>query len=44
MPQFTKTPLVSLFRRHTKAILAKGGVVRGIEHHGVRPLCERSKK
>ena len=22
----------------------KGGVVRGIEHHGVRPLCERSKK
>mmetsp|Transcript_26590 Transcript_26590/g.26840 ORF Transcript_26590/g.26840 Transcript_26590/m.26840 type:complete len:129 (+) Transcript_26590:205-591(+) len=44
IPSFGKEGLVSLFRRHAKAVLDNGGVVRGIEHHGVRPLPERARR
>ena len=43
MPKF-KTNLVNLFRLHAKVVMEYGGTVRGIEHHGVRPLQERATR
>lgn len=41
----TKGPeLVAICRRHAKLILDNGGVVRGIENHGIRPLPARAKR
>lgn len=44
LPKYSKEGLVALFRKHTKTILDNGGVVRGIEHHGIRPLPERARR
>ena len=44
MPQFGRGGLAQLFRRHARTVLDRGGVVRTVEHHGLRPLLERSKK
>lgn len=44
MPKYPKDLLVTLFRKHTKTILDNGGVVRGIENHGIRPLLERATR
>jgi ribosomal protein S6 len=44
LPKYPKDGLVQLFKRHTKMILDNGGVVRGVEHHGIRPLPERARR
>lgn len=44
IPKLGEEALVSLFKRHTQVILSNGGVLRGIENHGVRPLAEKAKK
>ena len=44
IPKFAKDSLVQLFKKHTKLILKNGGNVRAIEHSGVRPLPERTKR
>jgi ribosomal protein S6 len=44
MPKFPKEALVALFKRHSKLVIEHGGVVRGIEHHGIRPLPERATR
>lgn len=44
MPKYPPEKLVALFRTHAKIILDSGGIVRGLEHHGVRPLPEQSRK
>eukprot|EP01041_Mallomonas_annulata_P001212 gene1212-2359_t len=44
VPSCSKDGLVSLLRRHAKAILSNGGIIRGVEHHGVRPLPERAQR
>lgn len=44
MPKFSKEALVGLFKRHSKLVIENGGVVRGIEHHGIRPLPERATR
>jgi hypothetical protein len=36
MPKVNKASLVRLFKNHTEIIMKAGGVVRGIENHGVR--------
>lgn len=41
---YFKQGLVALFRRHTEIVLQNGGIVRGIENHGVRPLQARAKR
>lgn len=44
LPGCSKESLVTMCRRHAKLILDNGGVVRGIENHGVRPLPARAKR
>ena len=44
MPKVPKDSLVRLFKNHTEIILKNGGVVRGIENHGVRPLPSRARR
>ena len=44
LPKYPKDGLVTLFRKHTKTIMDNGGVVRGIENHGIRPLPERARR
>lgn len=44
LPGCSKEALVTMCRRHAKLILDNGGVVRGIENHGVRPLPARAKR
>ena len=44
MPKTTAQSLVELFKKYTKTIISNGGVVRGIENHGVRPLGDQTKK
>ena len=44
LPKLPKENLVQLFRKHTKLIQDHGGVVRGLENNGVRPLPEKAKK
>ena len=43
-PRTAKTALVDLFKKHTNIIHRNGGIVRGIENHGVRPLGDQTKK
>ena len=44
LPKFGKEGLVTLFKKHSKTILELGGIIRGIEHHGIRPLPERARR
>ena len=44
MPKTTAQSLVELFKKYTKTIISNGGVVRGIENHGIRPLPEKAKR
>ena len=44
LPGYDKSGLVKLFRKHAKLIQKSGGVVRAIEHNGVRPLPERARR
>ncbi len=44
IPKAPTESLVNFFRRHSALIISNGGVSRGIENHGVRPLQERFKK
>jgi len=44
MPKYPKDLLVTLFRKHAKTVLDNGGVIRGIENHGIRPLLERATR
>jgi ribosomal protein S6 len=44
IPKFGKESLVQLFKKHTKLVLQHGGNVRAIEHSGIRPLPERTKR
>ena len=44
MPKTTVPTLVELFKRYTREVVSLGGVVRGIENHGIRPLPERAKR
>lgn len=44
LPGLPKPDLVALCRNHAKLVLEFGGVVRGIENHGVRPLPASAKR
>jgi len=44
LPRYPKEGLVNMFRKHSKLVMSAGGVVRGIENHGVRPLPERATR
>jgi ribosomal protein S6 len=44
LPGYNKSSLVKLFRKHAQMIQKNGGVVRAIEHNGVRPLPERARR
>lgn len=44
LPNCPKPDLVALCRQHSKLILDQGGVVRGIENHGIRTLPARAKR
>ena len=44
MPKYPADKLVSLFQSHAKVILEHKGIVRGIEHHGIRPLPEQGRR
>ena len=44
LPKYPKSGLVDLFKRHSKLIINNGGVIRGIENHGIRPLPEKAKR
>jgi len=44
LPKYSKEGLVTLFKKHTRTVIENGGVVRGIEHHGIRPLPERARR
>jgi ribosomal protein S6 len=44
IPKYTSEALVTLFKKHTKLIMKSGGTVRAIEHSGVRPLPEKTKR
>lgn len=44
MPRTPIPSLVELFKRYTKTIISNGGVVRGIENHGIRPLPEKATR
>jgi len=44
LPKYSREGLVGLFKKHTRTVLDNGGVVRGIEHHGIRPLPERARR
>ena len=44
MPKTTIPSLVELFKRYTKTLISNGGVVRGIENHGIRPLPEKATR
>jgi len=44
LPKYSKEGLVGLFKKHSRTVLENGGVVRGIEHHGIRPLPERARR
>ena len=44
MPSFSKAGLVDIFKRYSNTVLSSGGIVRGIEHYGIRPLAERARR
>jgi hypothetical protein len=44
MPKTPIPNLVDLFKRYTKTLVNSGGIVRGIENHGIRPLQEKGKR
>lgn len=44
LPKYPKEALTDLFRRYTKVVLDNGGVLRGIENHGIRMLPERARR
>ena len=44
MPRSKPPALVELFKKYTQSIISNGGVVRGIENHGIRPLSERATR
>ena len=44
MPRTPIPSLVELFKRYTKTIISNGGVVRGIENHGIIPLPEKATR
>ena len=44
LPKYPKEGLVAICRKHAKTIIDNGGLVRGIENHGVRPLSERARR
>ena len=44
LPGLSKAGLVDIFKRYSNTVLSSGGVVRGIEHHGIRPLAERARR
>jgi ribosomal protein S6 len=44
MPKVAKESLVRLFKSHSEIVMKGGGVVRGIENHGVRPLPSRARR
>lgn len=44
VPKRAPEKLVDLFKTYTRTILRKGGVVRSIENHGLRPLPQRTTR
>lgn len=44
LPKYPHDKLALMVKRHAKAILNHGGIVRGVENHGVRALQERAKR
>lgn len=44
LPKYSKQNLSELFKNYSLTILNHGGVVRGIEHHGIRMLPEQAKR
>lgn len=44
LPGYDKAGLVKLFRKQAQLIQKSGGLVRSIEHNGVRPLPERARR
>ncbi len=44
LPKHSKQNLTELFKNYSLTILNHGGVVRGIEHHGIRMLPEQAKR
>ena len=44
LPKHPKSGLVDLCKRHSKLIISNGGVLRGIENHGIRSLPEKAKR
>ena len=44
MPKYSTVNLVNLFKQHARIVIEHGGVVRGIEHHGIRPLSEKTRR
>lgn len=44
LPKYPSTSLVTTFKNHANVIFQNGGIYRGIEHHGIRPLPERATR
>ena len=44
MPKSRSNALAELFKKYTATLTLNGGVVRGIENHGIRPLPEKAKR
>jgi ribosomal protein S6 len=44
LPKFPNQALVEVFKKYSGIILSNGGVIRGIENHGIRPLAEQAKR
>jgi ribosomal protein S6 len=44
LPKCDKTELCNIVRRYANVVLENGGVLRGVDNHGLRMLPERSKR
>lgn len=44
LPKYPAQGLVEMFKKYSNIILSSGGVIRGIENHGIRPLAEQAKR
>lgn len=44
LPKYPADGLVKILKKFSKTVIQNGGVVRGIENNGVRPLAEKAKR
>jgi hypothetical protein len=44
LPRSKAPALTELFKKYTQTLTNNGGIVRGIENHGIRPLPEKAKR